>query len=117
MRTYAGGGWVNEKLTGAYKGGGGGGPKLAILLRTYFMDAPKMKRTYVTNNLQLRQKQLNFFFYGQSGNYFGLIGHSVHPHPFCWGVGGVNLLPNFQKVGGGLDRTSTLREGLLEKRG
>ena len=29
---------VNEKRTGAYKGEGG--PKLAILLRTYFMDAP-----------------------------------------------------------------------------
>ena len=28
---------------------------------------------------------------------------------------GLNLLPNFQK--GGLDRTSTLRGGLLEKRG
>ena len=29
---------VNEKRTGAYKGGGD--PKLAILLRTYFMDGP-----------------------------------------------------------------------------
>ena len=39
LRTYAEGGGVNEKHTGAYKGGRRG-PKLAILLRTYFMDAP-----------------------------------------------------------------------------
>ena len=31
---------VNEKRTGGYKGEGRGGPKLAILQRTYFMDAP-----------------------------------------------------------------------------
>ena len=43
--------------------------------------------------------------------------HSVHPPPFLLGEGGVEglkLLPNFQK--GGVDRTSTLRGGLLEKR-
>ena len=38
LRKYAGGGGVSEKRTGAYKGGGC--PKLAILLRTYFMDDP-----------------------------------------------------------------------------
>ena len=38
LHTYAGGGEVNEKHAGAYKRGGG--PKLAILLRRYFMDAP-----------------------------------------------------------------------------
>ena len=37
LRTYAGGGGVNEKRTGAYKGEG---PKLLILMRAYFMDAP-----------------------------------------------------------------------------
>ena len=40
--------------------------------------------------------------------------HSVHP-PFLLGggEGGVSLLPNFQKEGGGggLDRTSTCRGG------
>ena len=37
--TYTRGRGVNEKHTGAYKGRGGG-LKLAILLRTYVMDAP-----------------------------------------------------------------------------
>ena len=38
------------------------------------------------------------------------------PLPSCpLSAGSLNLLPNFQK--GGLDRTSTLRGGLLEKRG
>ena len=32
-----------------------------------------------------------------------------------WGVGGLNLQPNYQK--GGLDRTSTFRGQLLGKRG
>ena len=37
--------------------------------------------------------------------------HSVRPppHPFAGGEGRLNLQPNFQK--GGLDRTSTFREG------
>ena len=39
--------------------------------------------------------------------------HSVHPPPFL--LGGLNLLPNFQKEG--LDRTSTLRGGNFERRG
>ena len=39
--------------------------------------------------------------------------HSVHP-PFS--AGRLNLPPNFQKKGG-LDRTSTLRGELLEKKG
>ena len=33
------------------------------------------------------------------------------------GGGGLNLLPNFQKGRGGLDRASTLTGRLLEKRG
>ena len=40
--------------------------------------------------------------------------HSVHP-PFLLGEGWLNLVPNFSK--GGFGRTSTLREGLLVKRG
>ena len=44
--------------------------------------------------------------------------HSVHPRPFLlrggWG-GGVEPPTKFQK--GGLNRTSTFRGGLLEKRG
>ena len=39
----------------------------------------------------------------------------MHPSPFWW-EGGLNFLPNFHK-GGGLDRTSILRGGLLGKRG
>ena len=42
--------------------------------------------------------------------------HSLHPpSPLSAGGGGMNLLPNFQK--GGHDGTSTLRGGLLEKKG
>ena len=60
-------------------------------------------------------------------NYFinvQIVGHGTAtscapPPPFS--AGGLNLLPNFQKGkegggGGGLDRTSTLKGGLLEKR-
>ena len=40
-----------------------------------------------------------------------------NPHPFLGGGwGGVNLLPNFHN-GGGLDRASIFRGGLLGKRG
>ena len=48
-----------------------------------------------------------------------LNNHSLHPPLFSvWGCGGggVNVQPNFRK-GGGLDRTSTFRGGLLENRG
>ena len=40
--------------------------------------------------------------------------HSVHPL-FCWGGGGLNLYQIFKQ--GGLDKTSTVREWLLEKEG
>ena len=48
--------------------------------------------------------------------------HSVHPPLFLFeggggGVAAVNLLPIFQKKGGGLDRNSVFRGGLLRKRG
>ena len=39
-----------------------------------FIKIRKMKRKYFTDNLHRRQKELNFLFYEQSGNYFGLIG-------------------------------------------
>ena len=40
------------------------------------------------------------------------------PPPFPFLLRGLNLLPNFQKKGGGgLDGTSTFRGGLLGKRG
>ena len=38
------------------------------------------------------------------------------PPPFCWGRG-VEPPTKFSKGGGGLDSISTLRGGLLEKRG
>ena len=44
-----------------------------------------------------------------------LTPHSVHPIPFS--RRGLNLLPNFQKGGEGLDSTSIFRGGLLEKEG
>ena len=43
-----------------------------------------------------------------------LNNHSVHPHLSAGE--GFNLQPNFQK-GGGLDRTSSFRGGLLGKKG
>ena len=48
-------------------------------------------------------------------NRTGLLKESqcAPPPPFCWG--GLNLQLNFQK--GGLKRNSTLRRGLLGKRG
>ena len=38
---------VSEKRTGAYKGGGGGGSKMPIFMRTYFMDDPISKTSFV----------------------------------------------------------------------
>ena len=37
--------------------------------------------------------------------------------PLSAGGGGLSLQPNFQKVGGGLDRTSTFRGGCWERGG
>ena len=42
----------------------------------------------------------------------GLI--SVHPSLLPWLQGGLSLQPNFQKGGGGLDKTSTFRGGYWE---
>ena len=39
------------------------------------------------------------------------------PPPLSAGAAGLNLLPNFQKGGGGLDTTSTLRGACWKKRG
>ena len=59
LRTYARVGGVNEKRTGVYKEGGGeGGPKLAILLRTYFMDAPLVSKKLQENQRKNIQKEI-----------------------------------------------------------
>ena len=42
---------------------------------------------------------------------------SVHTLPPSLSAGELSLQPNFQKGGGGLDRTSSFRAGLLGKRG
>ena len=55
---------------------------------------------------------------GSPGILSEMVKHSVNLNPFQRGreEGVLNFVPNVKR-GGGLDRTSTLREELLEKRG
>ena len=59
LRTYAGGGGVNEKRTGAYKGGRGGGSEIGDFTAYVLYECPLMA---ITNRIALAVRWSEKYF-------------------------------------------------------